>query len=284
MAWLETTFFSNCLHRNVPLNIVAPLDPGGPVPQGETAGALKTLYLLNGYFGNCTDWLLNAGITELSQTYHLCVVMPSGDNSFYVDYPGTGGDNYGEYIGRELVDFTRKLLPLSDRREDTILGGLSMGGFGALRNGVKYADTFGHVIALSSALILDGASAATDEPNPMGITRSYFQRLFGDLSKLDVSDANPEHLARQAVEKGLEKTDLYIACGWNDMLSAPNRALVKALEAMGYPCFYEEGPGSHEWAFWTKYLRRGLDRIDGLSVPSGFANPFFVKSEKDEVK
>lgn len=78
------------------------------------------------------------------------MVMPSGDNAFYVDQP-KGHNNYGEYIGQELVRLTRKMFPLSRKREDTFIGGLSMGGYGALRNGLKYSDTFGAVIALSGA-------------------------------------------------------------------------------------------------------------------------------------
>lgn len=62
--------------------------------------------------------------------------MPSGDNAFYIDQPKMN-NNYGEFIGRELVELTRKMFPLSDKREDTYIGGLSMGGYGALRNGLN---------------------------------------------------------------------------------------------------------------------------------------------------
>lgn len=48
-----------------------------------------------------------------------------------------GSDNYGDFIGRELVELTRKIFPLSHKREDTFIGGLSMGGYGAIPNGIE---------------------------------------------------------------------------------------------------------------------------------------------------
>lgn len=78
--------------------------------------------------------------------------MPSGENRFYLD-DEKSGELYGEFIGKELVEFTRKLFPLSDKREDTFIAGLSMGGYGAIRNGLKYAENFGCVIGLSAALV-----------------------------------------------------------------------------------------------------------------------------------
>lgn len=49
--------------------------------------------------------------------------MPSGENRFYLD-DEKSGELYGEFIGKELVEFTRKLFPLSDKREDTFIAGL----------------------------------------------------------------------------------------------------------------------------------------------------------------
>ena len=77
--------------------------------------------------------------------------MPSGDNGFYNGH--ADGSHYGEFIGRELVTFSRKLFRLSERREDTFIGGLSMGGYGAILNALRNPETFGCVIALSSGLV-----------------------------------------------------------------------------------------------------------------------------------
>ena len=129
MAWFQVNFFSVSLGRQVGVHVLLPAEMPGPIPATGSEGAgkqkFKTLYLLHGYMGNANDWLINTPINELSQQYGLAVVMPSGDNGFYVDQP-TSGVKGATYIGQELVEYTRKIFPLSDKREDTIIGGISM--------------------------------------------------------------------------------------------------------------------------------------------------------------
>lgn len=81
----------------------------------------KTLYLLHGIIGDNTDWLYGTRIQRFANELDLCVVMPAGENSFYVDKPWTA-QMYGQFIGEELVEFTRKTFLLSDKREDTFIG------------------------------------------------------------------------------------------------------------------------------------------------------------------
>jgi len=270
MAWFQVDFHSACLKRPTQLNIFLPADGMFGAPAEEKL--YPTLYLLHGYMNNNTEWMFGIDIQSLAQRYGICIVMPSGDNSFYVDYPG--GPAYGELVGREIVEFTRRLLPLSPKREDTIIGGLSMGGYGALRNGIKYADTFGHTIALSPAIILERAPNSTNETNAIGSSRAWFESVFGDVNTIFESDANPEKLARDAIENGKATTDLYLTCGWNDMLVERNRKMATALKAIGYPFLYEEGEGSHVMSFWEPRLIRALDRIFQPPAPPAFM-PFW---------
>ena len=146
MALIQCNFFSKALMRTVPIQVVLPTDkfvgPQGIQPEGP----FKTLYLLHGIMGNYTDWVSGTRVQSWAQDRNLAVVMPSGDNSFYVDNPKSSA-NYGTFIGKELVDFTRRTFPLSRKREDTFIGGLSMGGFGSIVNGLQNPETFGAVCA-----------------------------------------------------------------------------------------------------------------------------------------
>ena len=151
MAYLQINFLSESLCRQTILNAVVPVG-GKP---------FKTLYLLHGLYGNCMDWLANTRIAYWAEARNLAVIMPSADNSFYTDNEKSFA-MYGEFFGRELVDVTRELLPLSHRREDTFIAGLSMGGYGAIRTGLKYHKTFGAIAGLSSALITDDAPFFTN--------------------------------------------------------------------------------------------------------------------------
>jgi S-formylglutathione hydrolase FrmB len=245
----------------------------------------KTLYLLHGYMGNNIDWLINTQINEMSQQFNIAVVMPSGENGFYVDQLLSGYMG-SEFISRELVEYTRSIFPLSHKREETFIGGLSMGGYGALYNGLKNSDVFGATIALSSAIITETIQGVTDEPNFMGITRGYYKALLGDNCfdiDLNASEYNPAVLAKKILDSGKPLPKLYFACGYNDMLCLGSRKLHEDLNNMGFEHCYEEGPGSHEWAFWNRHLQRGLARLIKLpEIPAGFANPFQVNMREDK--
>lgn len=259
MALIQVNLMSECLVRTVPVNVILPVDkltfPGMPKREEKP---FKTLYLLHGVFGNYTDWAAGTMVQRWAEEKDLAVVMPSGDNMFYVDQEAPH-NYYGEYIGRELVELTRKMFPLSRRREDTFIAGLSMGGYGAIRNGLKYHDTFGCVAGLSSALIIDGLEARTNE-HPMFIERrDYAETIFGDLSRVKNSDKNPEWLVKKLVKEGAELPKVYMCCGLSDSLLEPNRKLRDVFLKEGVDLTYEEGPGAHEWDFWNRYIKKVID-------------------------
>ncbi|MDR1328835.1 MAG: acetylesterase [Oscillospiraceae bacterium] len=265
MAWLQIDFQSNSLCGNTRLDVFLPAETPPMLPPRPAGSLWKTVYLLHGFSGDSTHWLLNSNIQELSQRCDLAFVMLSGSNSFYLDGASSAA-RYSTFI-KEAVDFTRRVLPLSRERGDTTIAGLSMGGYGAVYNGLRWHETFGHIIALSSAFVLDQVDTATDEPNFLGLNRAYFLQTFGEHENIMLSDRNPAILAAKLMSEETEPIDLYMACGTEDFLLAPNRDVKKSLEETGFLFTYEEGPGTHDWAFWTPYLSRGLDRIGWLKPP-----------------
>ncbi|MCR2821671.1 alpha/beta hydrolase [Lederbergia panacisoli] len=260
MALLQVNFLSSSLGRTIPMNVILPVDkmtfPGMPVREDKP---YKTLYLLHGVLGNYTDWVTGTNIVRYAMENDLAVVMPSGDNMFYVDNPWTVSNSYGEFIGKELVEITRKMFPLSDKREDTYIAGLSMGGFGAIRNGLKYHDTFGYIAGLSSALVIDGAEKMTNDSPLFFANRNFFEGCFGDVSRVAESDMNPKWLAKKLVEEKADIPKIYMACGEGDSLLEANRSLKDYLGNIGIDLTYEEGPGGHDWDFWGEYIKKVLD-------------------------
>ena len=253
MALIQMNYVSAALQRAVPVQVILPVDKFGFDGKLPPKKKFKTLYLLHGYLGNCTDWVSGTRIQRWAEERDLCVVMPSGDNAFYVDRPATG-NCYGEFIGRELVEVTRRMFPLSSKREDTFIGGLSMGGFGAMRNGLKYHDTFGAIISFSGVLELFRNWGEA----PGNLDFSFQEGLFGDYDSAAESDKNPIWLAKKlAGKKNLP--DIYIACGVDDMLLSQSRNFRDLLVENGYRVTYEEGPGAHEWDFWDTYIKKVLD-------------------------
>lgn len=257
MALIKIDFFSQALMRTVTVNAVVPTDKFIPGTQGGRK-EFKTLYLLHGIFGNYTDWVTGTRIQSWAQEKDLVVIMPSGENKFYVDN-AKSGDNYGKFIGEELVDFTRKTFPLSSKREDTFIGGLSMGGYGALRNGLKYSDVFGSIVALSSALVLKGVLNSQYKEDWGIDNRYYFETVFGDIDKLEGSDMDYNALAENIVKSGRTFPKLYLACGTEDFLIDANREYHKLLEKLEVKHTYVEGPGVHDWYFWDEYIKKALN-------------------------
>lgn len=259
MALIQVNFFSKSLMRTIPMNVILPIDklsyPGVPVREFKP---YKTLYLLHGVLGNYTDWVSGTNIARWAEEKDLAVVMPSGDNMFYVDQ-SKANNNYGEFIGGELVELTRKMFPLSNKREDTFIAGLSMGGYGAIRNGLKYHNTFGYIAGLSSAINLEAMKDRTDEVPLFFEGRSFTESCFGDLSKLLEGDLNPQWLAKKLSEEKADIPKIYLACGSSDKLLNDTIQFRDFLKQLGIEVTYEEGPGGHEWDFWNLYIKKVLE-------------------------
>lgn len=260
MAILQVTFLSECLGRTVPLTVILPTDKMSMPGQTriKRTEPFQTLYLLHGIVGSHGDWLYGTRIQRWAEERNLAVVMPSGDNMMYLDNPV---DKYGEYIGRELVEFTRSSFPLSHKREDTFIGGLSMGGFGALRNGLKYHETFGAIVALSAALVVDEKLLIPVEHPIFPSDREDYRRwVYGkDLQKTLVSDVNPSWQIGELVRQGIQLPAIYMAVGQEDFLLENNRRFHGLLEELKVPHEYVEDPGAHEWDFWDSHIKAALD-------------------------
>ncbi|WP_027109194.1 alpha/beta hydrolase [Lacticigenium naphthae] len=250
MATVNVTFQSRSLYRKVQFTAIIPTrtkslyDPKDT--QESETGPFPTLYLLHGWDGNQEDWIQNTRIVELANQFGIAVVMPAGENSFYIDHPN--GDAYGQLIGEELITESRHLFPLSTSREDTWIAGLSMGGYGALRNGLKYADTFGKVAAFSSRVFRRTDKKRMDEQNAID------KRLKAALGASSYAGM-PEEMD---VEWLLLHTDnmpeLFVACGSEDFLIEENRGLHDFLIENEIVHEFVEAPGGHNWDFWNEIL------------------------------
>ncbi len=260
MAILQVDFYSRALSKITNFYMVIPND--GP-PQMATGNECyqrntKVLYLLHGFSGAGKDWMLGSPVQEMAAKYNMAIVMPSGDNSFYLDAKGTGRA-YCRFVGQELVDYVRMTFGLSYKREDTYIGGFSMGGFGAIHTALAYPDTFGKLMALSSALITRKMINKKEEDIKDGIADyDYYVSTFGDLSMLEHSVNHPEFLIHKLKEEKREVPGIYMACGTEDFLIEDNREFHRFLQEEDVPVTYVEGPGIHNWAFWNQYLEPSI--------------------------
>ncbi|WP_276937318.1 alpha/beta hydrolase [Faecalibaculum rodentium] len=279
MALAEVNFFSQTLMRTVPFYAILPCDKTGFDGKREENTPFKTLYLLHGIFGNYTDWITGTRILRWATDYGLAVIMPSGDNRFYT-YNKANGEDYAAFI-EELVYVTRDMFRLSHDRKDTFVGGLSMGGYGAITNGLRYPHLFSRIIGLSSALhfptTLETMEDIPETPDCYPFGRTFLSTIFGDVKNLKESDKNPVVQAKRLADSGQPLPVFYLSCGVDDELYSVNEAFAKTLQDLGYDVVWKPGPGAHEWDFWDRaienVIRTWLPLENRESLGSGNIGP-----------
>lgn len=215
----------------------------------------KSLILLHGLTGTDTDWLYGGVAQEMAIQYNLAVFMPTAGNYFYLDR-GYPGGNWGSFVGEELPDYIHKVFGYCGKREDLMIGGLSMGGYGALHTALNYPDRFSACIALSSALRIRAIAAGSHDGV---VPPAMLHDIFGDAGQLLDSDRNPEWQYRQL--QGKHVPAIYLAIGTEDSLYNSNQEFRQFLTEQNADFCYEEGPGGHNWTFWNAYLNRGLSWV-----------------------
>lgn len=259
MSVLQINKYSIALSRLITFHVILPDDAIPMMIEGNKnyERKPKTLYLLHGFSGNTTDWLYGSRIQELAMQYNLAVVLPSGENSFYLNGKGTGRA-YETFVGVELPDYCTKTFGFSDKPEDNFIGGLSMGGFGAIHTALKYPKRFGKMFGLSPAMIqYDIAGMKPGEKNEIA-DYDYYLQVFGNLEHLDTSENNPDYLIREKKKRGEKIQPVFMACGTEDFILKNNRVFRDFLNSQNVDLTYYESEGIHDWKFWNQYLEPAI--------------------------
>lgn len=257
MAFIKLNYKSKELGREISAQVFLPADLLGK----EAEPPYRTCYFLPGYSAGGTELYTYLGFRMQCDLKGIAVVIPEGENSFYIDHPERGM-NYSSYVGAELVEMTRKLLPLSDKREDTYIGGISMGGFGALYNGLRYRDTFSKIAVMSpvvDCLELTSKDTCADAGFPEGL----FHYLFGEEKEYLKSDANLKKFYLEADKDKIPET--FLCCGRQDRLVYRQvKAFVDVLRENGKAVSYKETDGDHELEFWGNMMDPAFSFLAGI--------------------
>ena len=261
MSVIQVKLRSRTLMRPADFTVFLPDGFYPPAPDDpHYKRPIKTLIMLHGYTVDSYEWLYHSFPDEQSTKYNLAVVIPDCDSSFYLDRPGTG-NAMGTYVGVELIDYLRKTFGLAKTKEDTIIAGYSMGGFGAIHTALKYPDTFGTVLGLSSALIIYDIAGMKPGPKPANVLADYdyYREVFGDLDAVTRSENNPEVLIDKLLKEGKEIPRLYMTCGDDDFLLKSNRRFRDFLADRKVPVEYVQFPGVHNFEFWNKAVGPAIE-------------------------
>ncbi|MBE6838717.1 MAG: acetylesterase [Ruminococcus sp.] len=246
MASFCGTVYSKALGMDTNLNIITPRGKSS----AATGAAPRVAYLLHGLSDNAAAWIENTCLREYADKYNMAFVMPEVQRGFYID--AAYGLDYFTYIADELPEIVGKIFNFSHKREDTYIFGLSMGGYGALKIGMKRPSHFAGIGGFSSVCSLKDGLANDD----VLIPRKEIAGVLGESNEL----LEKEELLTIAREFSAcrEKPEIYISCGKGDFLLDMNREFEYKLGEMKIPHIYEEWTGIHNWKFWRESLEKAL--------------------------
>jgi putative tributyrin esterase len=219
-------------------------------PHTSPTETLPIVILLHGVYGSAWSWPFSSGVhlkaNELIQKAELppmIIAMPSdglwGDGSGFLTVDNR---NFEKWIAEDVPDALVECINGAKKQSPLFISGLSMGGFGALRIGAKYAPKFKAISGLSSITSLPQIKFFVEE------SLKYYAQ--DDITDEDVFETFLRH------RRNLPP--IRFDCGVSDLLINYNRSLHKKMEKEGIPHIYEEYPGGHEWSYWTKHITTSL--------------------------
>jgi S-formylglutathione hydrolase FrmB len=236
MAFCTIQYFSRSLAKASSANVVFPDNPDVPRPW-------SVYYLLHGLSDDHTIWMRRTSIERYVEGLPLVVVMPDGGRGWYSN--ARVGYAHEDDLIKDLLPLIDRTFPVRAERDGRAIGGLSMGGFGAIKNALKHHELF------CSANSHSGALGVCRDPASGNRIGSEFSRIFGDQPAGGPDD--PFALVTNMDHGRIPK--LLIDCGRDDFLLDQNRAYHAHLNEHRVPHDYEEFDGGHDWAYWDLHVR-----------------------------
>ena len=252
MAKMTVNFISEALYRAVPIDIIIPTDhmvlADQPLPEANRP--YRTVYYLEGLLGNYSGPANYTRLQAFAEDYNTVVVVAGGENKWYTDSPYTG-DYFTKLISRDLVNFTRRFLNLSHKREDTCIMGFSMGGHGAMNIGLQHPEIFGKIVAIDAAWHREVWLNAPEVPTWDLTTRKQYMTMLGVDKMEDFlgSRHDMNALAEKTIKSGMAP-EIMILCGTEDAPQyEPGKQVYSYLKGLGYDVRWEdiEGGGHSNW-------------------------------------
>jgi len=249
---------SKILGKQVPYCTLLP-----PSYDADITRRYPILYFLHGLgdneqsFVRSGGWNLTEDLWERHQLSEFLIVTPAGEASFYIN-SHDGRSRYEDFLLREFIPFIEHRYRIAGNRVDRGIGGISMGGYGALRLAFLHPELFGSVTAQSAALIekLPEFKASDAQRSPRfqllgAVFGSPPDRAFWDRN-------NPLNIARTA---NLSALKIYFDCGSEDDFGfdAGAAALDKILTARHIAHEFHIYPGRHDWTYFAAHLPAVLE-------------------------
>lgn len=260
MALINMLSFSPTLFSQARLMVIMPETKAEDIP---------VLYLLHGGSGNCFDWVSNTGIERYAQKKGIAVVMPTAGPSRWLNM--AMGPNYGDYMVEELPKTVKRFFPnTSSKREKTYIGGLSMGGGGALELAIMYPERYAAACILSTSSVIPLEYLR----NPQGYPPAPGGPGAPSLPQIHLGVDDPDELkgtkydvlwqSRKNIEDGKLLPKIFHAIGTEDHgfeVGLALRSHFLSLENNPYQYEFHTEEATHCWEFWDKWIAVFLENL-----------------------
>jgi S-formylglutathione hydrolase FrmB len=250
---IETVQFrSTLVGKTLPYHVVLP-------PDYRTSRTTRypVLYLLHGVTGHYSDWITKTNVADYASRYRMIVVTPEGNDGWYTDSATVGSDQYESYFLKELIPDVQKRYRTVETRFGRGIAGLSMGGYGALKFGLKFPASF--IFAASMSGALDAASWTEKDLKDPGAIRDSVLAVFGRAGS-ETRKANDifEQVRGMSAARVATLPYFYFDCGTEDPLFSFNPTFAALLREKKIPHEFRQLPGNHNWAYWDQQVQEVL--------------------------
>jgi putative tributyrin esterase len=235
----EFHFYSTTLGMQTAMNVLLPDTIEPP---------FATLYLLHGLSDDHTAWMRRSRIEVYAEKHQLAIVMPNGYRGFYTN--NEDGPAYADYIVRDVMGVAEKYFPLKRDRAHRAIGGLSMGGYGALRIALSHPQLFISAHSHSGAVLYPNVGAGSQS----SMTLREHRQIFGPTPIGTSHDLL--HLAKKLNDS--DRPFIHLDCGREDFLFEQNERFHAELGAANIPHEYQVHTGVHDWDYWDIQIQKAL--------------------------
>lgn len=265
MAIFNCNIFSKKLFASTSITVILPIPHGDFDPPEKAARyprngeTYPVLYLLHGFSADETDWLRHSRIEDYAYRHQIAVVLPAIGNNFYQNL--SFGENGFDYLTEELPSMMQSIFPISGEREKNFIGGLSMGGYGALYAALKKPEKYKGVASFSGGLNISWVYKLMSSAENIEGTDTMCKRmemLFGENVAENIGEKDLVYLLEKNLAERIKIPDIYLCIGTEDIIYEGNSAFREAAESSDLHFLYEEGPGAHNFDFWDVYIQRAL--------------------------
>ena len=210
---------------------------------------------MTGHFDNWTD---KSKLAEYAAKYNYIIVTPEGDNGWYSDSATVPNGHYETYITQELIpEIDKNFRTVADRNHRAVAG-LSMGGYGSIKFGLKNAEMFALVGSFSGAL---GAAGWTEkEIGTKGFIAQSIHVVYGAADSKTRQENDIFKIIREMPADKIKSLPfIYLDCGTEDFLINSNRDFVNLLLEKKVKHEFRQLPGAHNWKFWDAQVQEFLE-------------------------